>query len=161
MNEDKEKLYSIYLNEKLNLIFDIDDSKDETIESSYPQIISYRTNDYHKRCYLEDKEGNQIGNYYEEIRDFSEGYAAVKFEDSFTYNFIDKNGKLLSEDRYTGVGNFKNGYAWVERSEKPSYNFIDKNGGLICDEWYDYVSSFDDECSDADGKLSTLTPFSL
>ena len=57
---------------------------------------------------------------------FNNGFARVQLNGK--YNFIDKNGKLLSNTWFDNASNFSEGFARVELNGK--YNFIDKNGNL-------------------------------
>ena len=52
------------------------------------------------------------------------------------YNFIDKDGDLVSSDWFTDVDEFKNGFATVFKDMGPVtyYNKIDIQGNLQ-DEW--------------------------
>ena len=57
---------------------------------------------------------------------WSDGFARVKNCES-KYNFIDKKGKLLSDEWFKWAEDFKDGFALVQRSDK-KYNFIGKQG---------------------------------
>jgi hypothetical protein len=56
---------------------------------------------------------------YVEIRDFQEGFAAVK--DRKGYGFIDTRGKLVVPTNYASVSNFSNGWAAVQRDGRCGY----------------------------------------
>lgn len=56
------------------------------------------------------------------------------------YNFIDSEGKLLSDKWYDGAYWFSEGKARVGLNGK--WNFIDSDGKLICDKWFDIVYDF-------------------
>ncbi|APA52029.1 hypothetical protein BLD35_02145 [Campylobacter coli] len=56
--------------------------------------------------------------------DFSEGLAKVELNRK--YGFMDKNGKIVIEPKFDGVGNFSEGLAAVGLNGK--WGFIDKNG---------------------------------
>ena len=71
---------------------------------------------------------------------FSEGLARLKNCES-KYNFIDKKGKILSEQWFEWVDDFKDGFARLHRSDK-LYNFINKQGKLLSDEWFYWVDIF-------------------
>ena len=64
---------------------------------------------------------------FEEIYDFHDGYAKVKLD--YKYNFIDTNGKLISDTWFDWVDEFYNGYADVKLDGK--FFKIDKNGQRI------------------------------
>src|SRR5574344_1912034 len=72
--------------------------------------------------------------------DFHDGLAQVKLNDKS--NFIDTDGKLLSDQWFGYAGNFSDGFAWVQLNDK--YNFIDKNGNLLSEQWFDDVDDFND-----------------
>ena len=55
-------------------------------------------------------------------------------------NFIDMNGKLISNDWYDNVRPFSEGYARVEKNYK--LNFINTRGKLISDKWFDKIGDF-------------------
>ena len=57
---------------------------------------------------------------------WSDGVARVKNCES-KYNFIDKKGKLLSDEWFKRAEDFKDGFALVQRSDG-QYNFIGKQG---------------------------------
>ena len=59
------------------------------------------------------------------------------------YNFINKNGKLLSDEWFYNVYSFYDGLAKVQRGNG-LWNFIDANGKIISDEWFIYVDMFND-----------------
>ena len=71
---------------------------------------------------------------------WSEGFAIVQRGDGLR-NFIDKNGKYLTDEWFRNVHHFYNDLACVQGSNR-LYNFIDKNGKLLSDEWFKDVSIF-------------------
>jgi hypothetical protein len=66
-----------------------------------------------------------VGNYYE-------GFARVKVSED-TFNFIDKQGKLLLKQNFEWGYSFRNGFAVVKLSED-SWNYIDKEGNFLSKE---------------------------
>jgi hypothetical protein len=72
--------------------------------------------------------------------DFHEGYAAVELNGR--WNFINTEGKVLTQQWFDDAWDFYNGFARVELNNK--YNFIDKEGKILCDQWFDYVYDFYD-----------------
>ena len=89
---------------------------------------------------------------------FSDGLAQIRNCDS-QYNFIDKQGKLLSEQWFEWVDIFHDGLARVRREDN-LYNLIDKNGNYLFDEWFMYVDNFYDgfaEVQREDGKYNFIT----
>ena len=73
---------------------------------------------------------------------FSDGFARIRNWDK-QYNFINKQGKLLSEQWFEWAEDFKDGFAVVE---KPIglRNYIDKNGKLLSKQWFIDAHSFND-----------------
>lgn len=68
---------------------------------------------------------------------FSDGLARVRNCER-KYNFIDANGKLLSDEWFNNAHSFKDGFAKVQRSDG-LWNFITKDGKIISDEWFNYL----------------------
>lgn len=81
-------------------------------------------------------------------------------------NYIDANGKIISDTWFDWIGDFYDELALVQRErENHEYNYIDKEGKIISEQWFkwlDYfhngfarVQSFDDEFNfiDRQGKL--------
>ena len=66
-----------------------------------------------------------------------------KFYKQLTYNYIDKNGKIISDEWFYNVYSFYDGLAKVQRGNG-LWNFIDANGKIISDEWFIYVDMFND-----------------
>ena len=71
---------------------------------------------------------------------WSDGFAVVRRSDR-KYNYIDKQGKLLSEQWFNWAGNFYNDFALVGR-ENHEYNYIDKQGKLLSEEWFKWLDYF-------------------
>ena len=71
---------------------------------------------------------------------WSDGFARVRRSDR-KYNYIDKQGKLLSEQWFNWVGIFHKGFARVRRSDN-LYNFINKDGKIISEKWFECVGEF-------------------
>ena len=59
------------------------------------------------------------------------------------YNYIDKNGKIISDTWFYWLAYFENGFALVQR-EDGLKNFIDRQGKLLSDKWYRYLTNFKD-----------------
>ena len=72
---------------------------------------------------------------------FSDGFARIRNCDK-QYNFIGKDGKLLSKQWFEFVDYFKAGFARVKRSTDKLWNFIGKDGKILSDEWFDWVDDF-------------------
>ena len=77
---------------------------------------------------------------FEEIGDFSDGYAKVNLNGK--WNFINRNNKLLSDIWFDWVYTFSDGYAIVKLDGKE--NFINTNSKLLSDMWFDYIGVFSD-----------------
>ena len=73
---------------------------------------------------------------------YSDGFARVQNCER-QYNFIDKDGKLLSEQWFYWVGDFHDGFARVKRKDS-LYNLITKDGKLLSDEWFEWIGDFHD-----------------
>ena len=73
---------------------------------------------------------------------FSDGFARVQRSDKL-YNFINRQGKFLSDEWFKFVDYFKDGFARVQRSDK-LYNFINRQGKFLSDEWFKFVDYFKD-----------------
>ena len=71
---------------------------------------------------------------------FSYGFARVRRSDR-KYNYIDKQGKLLSEKWFDWAEDFKEGFA-VVKNEDYVYNFIDKQGKFLSEKWFECVGEF-------------------
>ena len=89
---------------------------------------------------------------------WSDGFAQIRNCDS-QYNFINKQGELLSEQWFEWADIFNDGFARVRREDN-LYNLIDKNGNYLFDEWFMYVDNFYDgfaEVQREDGKYNFIT----
>ena len=71
---------------------------------------------------------------------WSDGFARIKNCER-KYNFIDKKGKILSEQWFEWAGFSQEGFAKVQRTNG-EYNFINKDGKLISDEWFNWAGRF-------------------
>ena len=69
-----------------------------------------------------------------------EKLAIVKRGD-FEYNYINKEGKLLSNEWFKSASCFYNGFAVVKRANC-EWNFIDKQGKILSNEWFRDVDYF-------------------
>ena len=59
------------------------------------------------------------------------------------YNFINKDGKLLSKQWFIWVGFFHDGLARVQRTNG-DWNFIDKEWNYLSEKWFEWVGDFYD-----------------
>ena len=66
---------------------------------------------------------------------FSDGFAIVQRGDKL-YNFINKNGKYLSDEWFYWVDTFHEGFARVQRTNG-DWNFIDRQGNILSKEWFE------------------------
>lgn len=73
---------------------------------------------------------------------YSDGFARVKNCDK-QYNFIDKDGKLLSDKWFEWAEDFKDGFA-VVKNEDYVYNFIDKKGKFLSEKWFEKAFDFNE-----------------
>ena len=73
---------------------------------------------------------------------YSDGFARVKNCER-QYNFIDKDGKILSEQWFEWIGDFYDGFA-VVKNEDYVYNFIDKKGKFLSEQWFEKAFDFNE-----------------
>lgn len=59
-------------------------------------------------------------------------------------NYIDANGKIISNTWYEWIGDFYDDFALVGR-ENHEYNYIDKEGKIISEQWFKWLDLFRDE----------------
>ena len=85
---------------------------------------------------------------------FREGYAVVR--KGVKFNYINKEGKLLSEEWFDDAWFFNKGYAMVEKGGK--YNFINKEVKLLTEEWWDDAYNFSEgyACVKKDGRWNHI-----
>ena len=77
---------------------------------------------------------------YDEVHDFSEGFAAV-MKDGM-WGFVDKNGQELVSPQYYKVRDFKEGFAFVSNGTFKC-GYIDKKGNEVMElEYYEQSSDF-------------------
>ena len=69
---------------------------------------------------------------------FNDGFARVRLNSKF--NFINKKGKLLSNQWLDRAGDFEDGFAAVGLNGK--CNFLTKEGKLLSNQWFDSASNF-------------------
>ena len=75
---------------------------------------------------------------FERVGDFSDGFSKVKLNGK--RNFINTNGKLLSNQWFERVGDFSDGFARVQLNDK--VNFINTNAQLLSNQWFERVGDF-------------------
>ena len=73
---------------------------------------------------------------------FSDGFARIRNWEK-KYNFINKQGKLLSEQWFEWVDDFNDGFA-VVKNEDYVYNFITKQGKILSEKWFEKAFDFKD-----------------
>ncbi|MCX7748750.1 MAG: WG repeat-containing protein [Clostridia bacterium] len=82
-----------------------------------------------------DKQGKVLHTFnYHYVGDLGDGLLAFKSEGEGKFGFIDTNGKVVIEPRFTGVQPFKDGRAVVNTAEdyfKGKYGLIDKKGNFV------------------------------
>ena len=71
---------------------------------------------------------------------YQEDFARVKRGDEL-WNFIDKEGNILSDEWFEWVDDFYEGFARVKRGDE-LYNFIDKEGNYLFNEWFKWLNNF-------------------
>ena len=72
------------------------------------------------------------------VGSFGEGFAKVNLNDK--WNFINQEGKLVSNQWFDDVGDFSEGFARVALNNK--WNFINQKGKLLSNQWFDDVGPF-------------------
>ena len=72
---------------------------------------------------------------------YTESFAKIQRGD-YLFNFIDKNGNILSKEWFRYVSNFHQGFAIVQRSNTYLWNFIDKDGNILSNECFNYLGDF-------------------
>lgn len=77
-------------------------------------------------------------NKFDDCRYFHDGYAMVKLNDKC--NFINTDGKLISEQWFDDCWHFKDGYARVMLNDK--WNYINTKGKLLSEQWWDWCGDF-------------------
>lgn len=74
------------------------------------------------------------------IGDFKDGFAVVNINDKL--NFINTDGRILSQQWFDGVYNFSDKIAKVYLNGK--YNFINTDGQILSQQWLDSAWNFSD-----------------
>lgn len=70
-----------------------------------------------------------------------DGYATVKLNNK--WNFIDKQGNLLSNQWLDYAHDFCNGFAVIGEKNKHGYNLMDTQGNILSKQWFSWVGDFD------------------
>ncbi|HCE43623.1 MAG TPA: hypothetical protein DET40_08750 [Lentisphaeria bacterium] len=73
---------------------------------------------------------------FDQIRNFSEGYAKVKLNGKWGY--IDKSGKIVIEPQFDNAGEFHEGMAQVKINN--AWGYIDKSGEIIIKPTFTYAA---------------------
>ena len=111
-------------------------------------ILHYDPNNK-DRFYMFGRDGRMIASYPASLDEIEygpkfldNGLLYVKFERCL-YNFIRKDGTLLSDRNYNECSEtFSDGYALVADG-KTNNNMVDAAGNLLCDKWFSNMSEFD------------------
>jgi hypothetical protein len=87
-------------------------------------------------------EGSNIENDYEVVKKLRNGISLVKATkgETIKYNYLNTEGKLLSETWFDDAFYFYAGFAMVELNEQ--YNYLNAEGKLLSEMWFDYASYF-------------------
>ncbi len=72
------------------------------------------------------------------VDNFNECFAAVKLNGK--WNFLNKEGKLLSNQWFDYADYFSEGFASVKLNDK--WNYINIDGQLLSNQWFDYADDF-------------------
>ena len=97
------------------------------------RVIDYNSNKYQYNYYDYTNNKELCNEYYDSISLFHGGLAVVEREDDngdYVCNFINKQGKILSEEWFKWVDYFKDGYAQVQRTNGELCK-IDKIGKIV------------------------------
>ena len=95
-----------------------------------------------KNCGQDDDEG-ATDLQYDYVGNFHEGFARVRLNSR--WNFINTEGKLISETWFDCVNDFSEGLARV--TLKGKYNFIALGGEYLSDTWFERATYFSDGCA--------------
>ena len=74
---------------------------------------------------------------------YSDGYTQIRNCER-QYNFIDKNGKLLSDKWFEFADIFRDGFSLIQR-EDGLQNYIDAKGNILSDKWFEWLDYFKGE----------------
>ena len=77
---------------------------------------------------------------YDHVGEFIDGFAIVKLNRKF--NFINTDGKLLSDQWFDTAWDFFDGFAKVALKNK--YNFLNTEGQFVSSQWFDWALYFND-----------------
>src|SRR5574344_1876110 len=89
-------------------------------------------------CSERVKNGEEIDDVFDNVHDFSDGFARIKLGNK--YNFIDKEGNYLSKQWFDYASTFHDGFAKVKLNVK--YNYINKHCNYLSKQWFDYADNF-------------------
>ena len=74
---------------------------------------------------------------------YSDGYTQIRNCER-QYNFIGKNGKILSDKWFEFADIFRDGLALIQR-EDGLQNYIDTKGNILSDKWFEWLDYFKGE----------------
>ena len=145
MNGKAREMYNKYITEKLNQVFSdidaeeyanglrmhIDFIKPKKLDDSIVQSQEKNDVDIILKSYEYSKRFSEVGHFYE-------GIAIVK--NNGKYNYINQEGKLLSNEWFDDITKFHNGVGRVNKYNK--YNFINQDGKIMSNEWFDDITKF-------------------
>ena len=83
--------------------------------------------------------GEDPRNVFNYVGNFREGFATIRLNNK--WNYINQEGKILSDLWYDYCDIFKNGFARVQIGNK--HTFIREDGKRLNNEWYDYCFTFE------------------
>jgi len=126
-------------------IMNIDELEDLLGRNFYQTFKPYSREELHaKGVILFDEvqglldSGKKPEEIFERVDDFNEGYAIVQLNNKC--NFINTEGKIISDQWFDGIGYFTGGLTIVRLNGK--YNFINTEGNFISDQWFDDTGYF-------------------
>ncbi len=85
------------------------------------------------------------------FKPFRNGFAAVYFEEMQKWNFINKNGRIISEEGFENVKNFSCNVAPVQKNG--AWGVIDTMGNFLISPQFDTISEFFEEKASAKYKM--------
>ena len=74
---------------------------------------------------------------------FSDGFAQIRNCER-QYNFINKDGKILSDKWFEFADIFRDGFSQIQR-EDGLQNYIDAKGNILSDKWFNWLDYFKGE----------------
>lgn len=100
--------------------------------------VTCDTNNY--KIFIADNEPILYDKKDDSYQQFYDGYSIIYYVGG--ENFVNPNGKILSNEWFSWCDNFCNGVAVVKKGDK--YNYLTVNGDLLSNKWFDNCKRFED-----------------